>query len=159
MNRKKIIRILVTLFIIGVLVGGSVFAYIWFMPHRDVQASPVDYTLTSKELINEYLTDRDSANDKYLQEEGDSKILAVSGTVSNITSDMDGKKVVYLKDEGSDLGFLCYFIPQPSDKIQQIKIGDHITIKGAISSGPEYDEDLDLYEDGVMKECDILNIN
>lgn len=156
MKRKKIIKWSLLLVLVGVLIGGSIFLYMWFMPHRNVQDTPVDFKITTTELVNEYINDSETANGKYLQEEGDSKILAVTGTVSDITTDMEGKKVVLLKEEGADLGVMCYFLKATSANTSSLTIGKKATIKGVIRSGAEYDEDLELYEDAVMQDCDVL---
>lgn len=156
MKKRKIIKWTLLLGLIGVLIGGSIFLYMWFMPHRDVQATAVDFNTTTTELVNEYLTDSDAANNKYLQEEGDSKILALTGTVAEINTDMEGNKVVLLKEEGADLGVMCYFLKETSKNASSLSVGQQTTIKGVIRSGAEFDEDLELYEDAVMQDCDIL---
>lgn len=60
-----------------------------------------------------------------------------------------------LKEEGSSLGVMCYFLKEASSNAIGLEIGKKATIKGAISSGAEFDEDLELYEDAVMQDCDI----
>ena len=154
--KRKIIRYSILTVGLVIVIGGSYAAYLWFMPHRDVQAAPVDYNITTTELLKDYLESPEKANNKYLQEEGDSKILAVTGTVAEITEDMEGNKVVLLREQGDDLGVMCYFLKETSKNTSSLTIGKKTTIKGVIRSGAEYDEDLDLYEDAVMQDCDIL---
>jgi hypothetical protein len=156
MKRKKIIKWVSILFVVGIITGGSIFAYYWFMPPRDTQATPIDYNLTADALVQEYLSSPDQANNKYLTEDGDSKVLGVSGVVSSISDDMEGNKVVLLKEEGKDLGVICYFLKAAKVNAEKLKVGEKTTIKGVIRSGAEYDEDLDLFEDAVMQDCDVI---
>jgi len=131
--------------------------YMWLMPHRNVQATAVDFNLTSSELVQEYLNNSQKANSKYLQEEGDSKILAITGKINSTSEDMEGNTTILLKNEGDNLGVLCYFMKGTNINTQTLKVGDIVTVKGVIRAGAEYDEDLDLYEDAILQECNILN--
>ncbi len=152
MKKGKIIGLIA---LAGIIIGGGIFSYMWFMPHRDVQASPIDIEITSDKLVQEYLDDAEKANEKYLQDEGDSKILAVTGTVSGIEEDMNQQKVVYLKS-GTDAKVSCTFTKETNLNAEQLKEGDDVKIKGVIRAGASYDEDLEMYEDVIMEKCDVL---
>ena len=65
------------------------------MPHRDVQAAKTDFRYTTGQIVEEYLKDMNSANEKYLAEDGESKILEIIGNVSKISEDFNGQKVVF----------------------------------------------------------------
>lgn len=155
MNRK-IIKWGLILFAAGLVVAVGIALYLFNMPHRDVQASKVDYEVSAKQLVQEYLTDAQSANEKYLQEEGESKILAVSGFVSAIDEDMNQQKVILLKDKNSKAGVSCSFTKTSNANAEKLKIGDRVKLKGVIRSGAGYDEDLEMYEDVILEKCDIL---
>ncbi len=75
MLKKKIIKIVVILIVAGTLIGGGAALYLFNMPHRNVQSSKSDYSLTGSEIVAEYLANKDAANQKYLASDGDSKIL------------------------------------------------------------------------------------
>ena len=157
MKKKKIIKWALRIFLIGSITAIGVFLYVWFMPHRDVQSTPVDYKMTASELVQEYLDGSNEANEKYLQEDGESKILAVTGIVSDISEDMERNAVILLKEDGKELGVLCNFMKETNKNTKSLNIGNMITVKGVIRSGAEYDEDLDLYEDAILQGCDIIN--
>ena len=127
------------------------------MPHRDVQAAAVDYKIESKFLVQEYLQDVKAANNKYLQEEGDSKILVVSGTIHSTSTDMNNQKVILLKEKGEMAGVSCTFMHSTNANALKLKIGERVTIKGVIRSGAGYDEDLELYEDVILEKCDVFH--
>lgn len=121
------------------------------MPHRDVQSSPVDYEVSAHEIVQEYLNNPEEANEKYLSEDGDSKILLVDGTVASIEVDMNNQKVVLLKEEGDRAGVSCTFMENTNEHLDNTKPGDKIRVKGVIRSGAGYDADLEMYEDVIME--------
>lgn len=153
MRRKKVIKVFVLLMVLGVLSAAGIAVYLFNKPHRDVQAASVDFNLTTADLVGQYLANPEQANLKYLGDEGNSRILAVTGKVYSISRDMNNQAVVLLKDEGEKAGVSCTFTPQTSDQTKRIRIGQSITVKGAIRAGARYDEDLDLYEDVILEEC------
>jgi len=76
---KKTIKIILYMGIIGAVVGGVFASYIYFMPHRDIQSVEVYAQVEASALVKEYLDNPDAANSKYLDEEGESKVIIVSG--------------------------------------------------------------------------------
>ncbi len=151
MNKKKIIIIAAV-----VLLGGiGVFLSQWFMPHRDVQNSAIDIHITAPNLVSEYLEDASKANTKYLQSEGDSKILAVTGKITSMEEDMKHQKVIYLASD-TEAKVSCTFTAETNNEVDNLKVGDQVDVKGVIRSGATYDEDLEMYEDVIMEKCAIL---
>lgn len=156
MNKKIIKRIF--FFVFGaIVIGAGVVLYIFFQPHRDVQATTSDYQMEAKALVNEYLTDAIASNNKYLDEEGESKIIEVTGIIAEISKDMNSQNVVLLKNKSDDAGVSCTFLP--TTNTENLNIGDNVTIKGVIRSGAGYDEDLELFEDVIMEKCDLITSN
>ncbi len=155
--QKKIIKWGLIILAGGLIIGGGVVYYLFNMPKRDVQATSTDYTVTSQQIVQEYLSNMQLANDKYLQAEGESKILAVSGTVASIDEDLNHQKVVLLKGVNDMAGVSCTFTTTTNVNAAKLKNGDKVTIKGVIRSGAGYDEDQELYEDVIMEKCDVIN--
>ncbi len=156
--KKKIIKWGLGLGLVGILLGAGSALYMFNMPHRDVQSTPVDFQMEAKMLVQEYLSDAQTANDRYLQEEGESKIIAVTGIVASVDEDMNHQKVVLLKGAGEHAGVSCTFMANTNINAEKLKNGDEVTIKGVIRSGAGYDEDLELYEDVIIEKCDVLQI-
>lgn len=157
MKKKKLVRwtlVTVTVFIFG---AGAYGLYLWNMPHRNVQATPVDYEIEASKLVEEYLADNASANKKYLADDGDSKILLVTGAVWSIEEDMNKQKVVLLKSETDNAGVSCTFTQATNPNAEKLQKGEMVSIKGVIRAGAGYDPDLELYEDVIMEKCDIAN--
>lgn len=152
---KKKIIIVVALIALSSLIY---LAYLWFMPHRDVQSTKADAEVTATALVDEFLADADVANAKYLDTEGESKVLIISGEVTKIDTDQLGQKVLLLKSNPSDkLGVSCTFTAETNNQVSGVKIGNQIKIKGVIRSGAEYDEDLDLIINAVVEKSSIVN--
>jgi len=141
----------------GLIIGVGIIFYVFNQPHRNIQAIASDYQMKASTLVEEYFTDAILANEKYLQDEGESKIIAVTGTVASITKDLDQQQVVLLKDKNEKAGVSCTFTSETNINTKNLKIGETVTIKGVIRSGAGYDEDLELYEDVILEKCDIVN--
>ena len=157
MNRKKIIKISALIIAIFILIAGAIVYYMFNQPKRDVQATKTDFGLTSSQVVNEYLGDAKKANEKYLDEEGNSKILEIKGEVSNISEDFNKQKVVLLKSPLDSAGVSCTFTTETNTAVNQIKPGETIVVKGVIRSGASYDKDLGMYENVIMDKCKIIS--
>ena len=140
-----------------IVIGGGIGAFMFFnQPHRDVQAVESDYQLKAQDLVDEYLTDSKTANQKYLHSKGESKVLTVSGTVGTITQDLKAQQVVLLREPTKDAGVSCTFMLETNVNAEKLKVGDKVTIKGVIRSGAGYNHDLGLYEDVILEKCDVF---
>lgn len=159
MKKRKMIRTIAVLGIAGLLTGGGIGLYMYYMPQRDVQSAKTDYTLTTSQIVSEYLNDSEAANQKYLSADGDSKILEIAGEIKLISENYNGQKVVLLKNPEDKAGVSATFSPEINDNLSGIKIGQVITVKGVIRSGASYDEDLELYENVILDQSDIVNRN
>lgn len=153
---KKVIKIGAILLIAGLLIGGTIILYMLFMPHRNVQNASTDFSLSSSKIVTEYLENSKKADEKYLSDDGDSKILEVTGTVNKITEDFNEQKVILLKSDSDKAGVNCSFTPETNAHTTGLKIGETVTIKGVIRSGATYDKDLEFYENVIMEKCDII---
>ena len=152
MKKAKIFKI--TALLAAIAIGYM--AYLWFIPHRNVQSTKAFVTIEATALVNEFLLDTDKANSLYLDSEGESKVLIVNGTISNVDKDQLGQQVILLKNPSDKMGVSCTFTIETNDQIEKLKIGDSVKIKGVIRSGAEYDEDLDLAENAILEKCAIV---
>ncbi len=156
MKRKKVISIVAILGIAGLVIGGGVGLYMFNMPQRDVQSTKTDYSVSSSQLVEEYLNDKDAADQKYLASDGDSKILEVTGVVNKITEDFNGRKVVLLKEEQDLAGVSAAFTSETESTLQGITVGEPVTIKGVIRSGAAYDDDLGFYLNVILEKSAVI---
>ena len=155
-KKKKILKIGAILLIAGLLIGGGTIFYMFNMPHRNVQSASSDFKLTASQLVAEYLDDRTKANEKYLADDGDSKILEITGIVKKFSGDFSGQKVVLLQGESDKAGVSCSFTKETSKNVSSIQIGKTVSIKGVIRSGATYDEDLEMYENVILEKVDLV---
>ncbi len=156
MKKKKVLKVIAILGVAGLLIGGGIGLYMFNMPHRDVQAADADYTLSTSEIVSEYLADKDAANKKYLAADGDSKILEITGVVSKISEDFNGQKVVLLAGAQAKAGVSATFTSETNSSLSNVQVDQTITIKGVIRSGASYDEDLEMYEHVLIEKSDIV---
>ena len=158
MKKRKIIRIAIILAVTGALIGGGSAIYMFNMPHRDVQASEADFTLSNSEIVSEYLANKQDADNKYLAVDGNSKILKITGTISRISENYNEEKVLLLKEESDKAGVSATFTSETNHKVQNLEPGTIVTIKGVIRSGASYDEDLGMYEHVIIEKSDIVSL-
>ena len=156
MKKKKVLKVIAILGVAGLLIGGGIGLYMFNKPHRDVQSANADYTLSTSEIVAEYLADKDAANKKYLAADGDSKILEITGVVSKISEDFNGQKVVLLAGAQAKAGVSATFTSETNSSLSNVQVDQTITIKGVIRSGASYDEDLEMYEHVLIEKSDIV---
>src|SRR3972149_8444916 len=156
MKKKKIFKTIAIVGIAGLLIGGGIGLYMFNMPHRDIQPAHVRCCQTSSQIVSEYLSDKSTANRKYLASDGDSKILEITGEVSKISEDYNGQKVVLLKGNSDKAGVSATFTSESNNNLADVEPGQIITVKGVIRSGASFDEDLDLYENVILEKSDVV---
>jgi len=154
--KNKILKITLIIIGLGLIIAGSVSFYLFNKPARNVQNTNTDFSLSASQIVTEYLTDAQAANDKYLDKEGNSKVLEISGTIAEITEDFNHQKVILLKSDADKAGVSCTFTSETNLHTTNLKLGDAVTIKGVIRSGAAYDEDLELYENVIIEKSDIV---
>ncbi|MGC9342097.1 MAG: OB-fold protein [Bacteroidales bacterium] len=156
MNKRKILKRIAIVAIAGLIIGGGIGIYMFNMPHRDVLSADADYSLSSTEIVSEYLSDSEAANQKYLAADGDSKILEITGTVNKITEDFNGQKVVLLKNDQDPAGVSATFTSETNEDLSNVQTGETITVKGVIRSGASFDEDLGFYLNVVLEKSKLV---
>ena len=153
---NKTLKRILLLGVVCLLIGGSYAAYIYFMPHRDVQSVEAFVEIEATQLVDEYLADGNAANEKYLDAEGESKVIIVKGIIKSIDTDQNNQIVAVLKSNNDELGVSCTFTAESNKNATALKLGDNLKVKGVVRSGAEYDEDLELFEDAIVEKCDIV---
>jgi hypothetical protein len=152
MNRSDIIKWLLILVIAGVVLGAGAVYYMFTLPHQDVQGSQTEFTLTVDQLVNEYLTDPDAADLKYLDEEGFSGILEITGRIQSRTLNFVGQTTVYLSPEAAPTGIRCTILNDAALALLPDD-GANVTLKGVIRTGAFYDEELNAFGPVIMDQC------
>lgn len=154
---KKSIKTAIYILAVGVLVVGGVGLYLFNLPHRNIQSTKTDFEITAAGLVAEYLENPQVANSKYLDSEGESKILEVSGEVASVSEDFNHNLVVLLKSTDQEAGVSCTFLSTVGPIKNSLSKGQTIKVKGVIRSGARYDADLGFYEHVIMDKCDLIS--
>lgn len=154
--KKKTVKIIGSIILIGAIIGISTGLYLFFKPHRNVSRESAYAQLKVQDLVNEFTADAAKANAKYLSSDGNSKILIIEGRIHNISTNQNGEPVILLKDDTAKVGVSASFNKASTVDIASLKTGDMIKVKGAITAGNRYDADLDLYEHAVLIQCSIV---
>lgn len=112
--------------ILLVAVAGGITGYLmWNKPHQNMQTASADVTIDAKTLYSKYETDEAAANSLYL-----GKIVEVSGTVRETSTDEAGTVKVML-DSGSEMGgVLCELDPLSQHKRTVFQAGEQVHLKG-----------------------------
>lgn len=114
------------LFVIVLL--GMICIYIFFKPEKNLLKLKPDYKLTAIELFNEYSTNEEAANTKFL-----GKIIQVNGTIREINTEDSIYTTVILETEDMFSGVNCVLNNKYTTKQKEILIGSEATIKGECS--------------------------
>lgn len=94
--------------------------FVWNKPHETVDDKK-GIRITAEALAEKFEEDEQSANTTYLNQ-----ALEVSGIISEISQNQDGKDVILLESANPFSGVQCTL----KEKISNHKEGDSITIKG-----------------------------
>lgn len=125
--KKKLIRIFIILFTIGVVSGIGVYIYVFHKPHRNLKNEKAAYVMTAQQLYDEFSADEQVAYAKY----GD-QAIQISGSIQSITLN-DYSASIVLNDELS--GINCafdsvYIVDVGHEEFESLKQLENITIKG-----------------------------
>ncbi len=137
---KKLILIII---ILGLAAGIYGWFFIYNKPHTDYENKSPDYSLTAKQLFNQFVKKPD------INYTG--KVLQVSGIFQSIEDEDSLITIVFVFNEGmfGDEGLRCTFIPHFNDQLRDLKPPAPITLKGFCSG---YND-----TDVIMEHCSLVN--
>lgn len=126
MKKKTLIRLVIGLFIVGVLGGVGTYIYVFHKPHRNIEKEKPAYIVTAQTLHEDFAKDEVASYNKY----GD-KVIQVSGEVVEYSMNNDAATIVFISQiEGVSCSFEAEMIEKQKSKMQKIKVGDKVTLKG-----------------------------
>jgi tRNA_anti-like len=132
---RKILTVITILLLAAISYG----LYVWNKPQRDVQDEKA-VTIAATAIFDSFIVNETKANELYLN-----KAIQVTGEVSEIKKNQDGKAVVYLKSTDPVFGVNCTFKEEPGP----LEKGTTITFKG-ICTG--YLSDVIINQGIIVKE-------
>lgn len=142
-----------------IIIGGIVVVimvaavYAWYEYNRTVEGLSdvrADYSVNATALINEFVSNEESASKKYLN-----KILSVKGTIKSIEAG-EGAGTIVLGNTTDMSGVRCVLDSSAHSMAGSLQQGAVITIKGAIT-GFNKDETGLLGSDVQLNRCVIAN--
>ena len=137
MNKKRIILSIIILAIVGTFIAYEMYN----KPHINVADTKSDIVLTADKILNDFSSDENAANTKYLE-----KIIEIKGTISNIKI-LNDKGIVTLKTSDDFGSVMCHLSETSTKKISSFKEGQKIKIKG-ICTG--------YLMDVILVKCEII---
>jgi DNA/RNA endonuclease YhcR with UshA esterase domain len=130
--------------IIGILVLGIIGAFIAYKmynkPHVNVEEASADISITADKILNDFSSDENSANLKYLD-----KIIQVNGVVSEINIE---KGIITIETNDDFGNVICHLSEEASRKISGLQEGQIIVVKG-ICTG--------FLMDVILVKCEFIN--
>ena len=130
--------------IIGILVLGIIGAFIVYKtynkPHVNVEEASADISITADKILNDFSSDENSANLKYLD-----KIIEVKGVISEINIE---KGIITIETNDDFGSVLCHLSEEASRKISGLQEGQIIVVKG-ICTG--------FLMDVILVKCEFIN--
>jgi hypothetical protein len=120
MNKKIILYLLIA----GMLIGGVTAYVMWNKPHQKVEDMQ-GLSVSASQLCKDFATDETKANTTYT-----GKALDVSGAVSEVKNNQDGKLVLTLQSDDPALSVQCTM----RDAGNKATVGQNITVKGVCAS-------------------------
>ena len=124
MSIKKILFIILSVIVLLGVVG----IYMIFKPEKNLLNRKPDCKLTATELFNEYSTNEEAANTKFL-----GKVIMVSGTIREINTEDSIYTTIILETDDMFFGVNCVLNNKYASKQKEISIGSEAVIKGECS--------------------------
>ncbi len=142
---KKWIKILLVMFVVGIVGAGFGYKFVYNKPHRDYEKAKSDFSISGRELFLQFRNSTPQAGEKYT-----GKVLEITGQLSSVETPDSLTIAVFKLDEGmfGDEGIRCAMLPNHSQNISQF-IGSEIKLKGYCTG---YNE-----TDVIMEKCSIVN--
>ena len=121
MNKKVKIAVSVTLVLL--LTSATVAYFMWHKPKRDV-ADEKGIEISAAQLVKDYQGNEDSSNLKYLNQ-----AIQVTGTVTEVKNNQEGKPTVMLASGDAFAGVFCTL----KENSEGLSKDSTVTLKGICS--------------------------
>ncbi|HEY0059848.1 MAG TPA: hypothetical protein VGB56_12000 [Flavisolibacter sp.] len=126
---KPVFKKLLWAFLIAIIAGALIVWYIFNEKFEDTSQKKAEFTVTAADLLKEFGTNDSLANKKYTE-----KIIAVTGTVSEIEA-ADTTANVKFSDSTTGNYIIFAFQQQHLAEAKKLQKGQTVSIKGSCSGG------------------------
>lgn len=123
---KKLLKIGLILFGIGLVAGIGTYLYVFHKPHRNIAREKPAYVMDAKQLHDDFMNNEDGSYEKY-----GNKVIEVKGAVENITLDENSASIVFIDEmDGVNCAFDSLSMVKNLEKLKKVNVGDSIELKG-----------------------------
>ncbi len=142
---KKWIKILIALFVVGIIGAGLGYKFIYNKPHRDFEKAKSDFSLAGEELYSQFKNSTIQASERYT-----GKVIEVSGQLSTVETPDSLTIAVFALDEGlfGTEGIRFSMLTNHAKNIAHF-VGSEVKLKGYCTG---YNE-----TDVILEKCSIVN--
>lgn len=145
---KKIFKIGLILFIVGVVSATGTYIYVFHKAHRNIAKEKPAYEVCAKDLYTEFSEDEMSSYDKY-----GNQVLQVTGTVVEFELKENGASLVYIDPfEGINCAFDSTTVTKLKNEFTEISVGNVVTLKGQCDG-------FDMIMGVVLTRCVLIGRN
>jgi len=143
---KTWIKILLTLFLVGIIAAALVYHFVINKPHPDYEKEPAKYSLKASELFTQFTTNRKESEKKY-----NGQVIEISGKYTSIEKNDSTVIVVFALNKGDfgDEGIRCTMLPKFKTEMAGYPKSSEIKIKGFCSG--YNDTDVILIKSSIQK--------
>jgi hypothetical protein len=125
---NKVVKFVLYFLLILIVLAGIAWFVFLNVPQASNIGKPAEFQLPATELFQAFEQDEATSNTKYI-----GKVIEVSGTIEEISTDEKGSPVVLLAGGGDFGGVLCTFEASEKDKVTALATGQNVKIKGSCS--------------------------
>lgn len=123
---KKLLKIGLVLFAIGLISGFAIYMYVFHKPHRNIAKEQAAFILSANEIYRDFSTNEDSSFVKYAN-----KVIQVNGEIVDLQFN-ENQAAITMNDAMESVN--CIFdsttMVKNIDKLKQLNIGDKVELKG-----------------------------
>jgi hypothetical protein len=123
---KKLVKIGLVLFGIGLLCGFAVYMYVFHKPHRNIAKEKPAYVIEAQKMYDEFASNETSSFEKY-----GNKVVQITGEVADIEIHQNNAMLT-INDalEGVNCSFDSLSVVKNIDKLKNVSVGDKVELKG-----------------------------
>ena len=143
---KTWLKIVLTLFVLGVVAAILVYIFIYNKPHPDFEKMKPAYSLSAADLYNAYISDRQNSDARY-----NGQVIEIEGILSKVESTDSSVIAVFVFNQGmfGDEGIRCSMLEKYYVKTRSLQPQSMVRIKGFCSG---YNE-----TDVILEQSSIIN--
>ena len=124
---KLWLKILLSLFAIGVIAAALIYVFVYNKPHPDFEKMKPDFTVSAADIYKAFKTNKAGAEKKF-----NGKVIEITFKLSKIESSDSVVTAVCVFNEGmfGDEGLRCSLLKKYYEDAKKIPAGKEIKIKG-----------------------------